>query len=232
MYYDNKQAFYIRQYGPTVLIAVISVILIASGVFIYVKSSNIGNPLNNTTSQVAAQTANSDQANINNSASTANLATVAKQEDNVQEETNALVDTSKTNTEVIKYFDNLPALEKSKEVNVTSVNANGTVDIEVDGDKLEITLIGVDFKYSNSSAIDKMRADLLNKQVKIAFDKLRTQDNLTFAYIFCGEKLYNAELIKTGLVTLKSERQNIQLNQDLASAQAYARQNSLGVWKR
>lgn len=230
MYYDNKQTFYIKQYGPTFLVAVISFVLIASGVFIYVKSSNIGNPLNQETE--VAQTANTDQAKIDSTANTQNLNTdTTKKDDNVQE-TNALVDDSKPNTEVVKYFNSLPALEKSKDVNVTNVNADGTIDLEIDGDKLEVTLIGVDFKYAKNSVIDKMRADLVNNKVKIAFDNLRTQNNLTFAYIFYNNKLYNAELLKTGLVTLKTERQNIQLNKDLASAQAYARQNSLGVWNK
>lgn len=54
----------------------------------------------------------------------------------------------------------------------------------------------------------------------------------TYAYVFNGKTLYNAELLKTGLVTLKTERKNIKLNSELASAQAYARQNSLGIWKK
>jgi endonuclease YncB( thermonuclease family) len=156
---------------------------------------------------------------------------------NAAEETNAIIEETKveepkTDVVVNKYFETLPALEKSKEVNVTNVSDTGDITVESDGDKLEITLIGVDFKYSNQSAIEKIKTDLLNKKVKIAFDNLRSENNKTYAYIFSEKLLYNAELLKTGLFTIKTERKNICLNTELANAQALARQNSLGVWKK
>lgn len=38
MYYENKRSFYIRQYGPSVLAILISVVLIAAGLYIATKS--------------------------------------------------------------------------------------------------------------------------------------------------------------------------------------------------
>jgi endonuclease YncB( thermonuclease family) len=215
MYYDNKQTFYVKQYGPTVIIGVVSLILISSGIFLYVKSTNMKNPFAKKTEVI--QTVDTDN--------------------NAAEETNAIiketkVEEPKTDVVVDKYFETLPALEKSKEVNVTNVSDTGNITVESDGDKLEITLIGVDFKYSNQSAIEKIKTDLLNKKVKIAFDNLRSENNKTYAYIFSEKLLYNAELLKTGLFTIKTERKNICLNTELANAQALARQNSLGVWKK
>ncbi|MDF2865957.1 MAG: nuclease ue [Clostridia bacterium] len=236
MYYDNKKAFYMKQYGPAIIISVVSLVLIGSGIFIYLKSAGVVNPF--AKDKEIAQTINTNAANTNTQENTNNLTpTIEKVEEPVKVEVpvvenNALVDETKTSTEIVKYFDNLAALEKSKEVNVVNVNTSGSINIEVDGDKLEITLIGIDFSYSNDSAKEKMKTDLLNKKVKIAFDELRSADGKTFAYVFNGKTLYNAELLKTGLVTLKTERKNIKLNSELASAQAYARENSLGIWNK
>lgn len=38
MYYENKRSFYIRQYGPPVIAIMISIVLIAGGLFIATKS--------------------------------------------------------------------------------------------------------------------------------------------------------------------------------------------------
>jgi len=222
MYYDNKSTFYVKQYGPAVIVSVLSLVLIASGIFIYLKSSNMGNPFKNETE--VTQVVDKNAAAIN------------------KEETNALVVEPKVEEPVVKaepapvtnvkYFQDLVALEKSKDVTVTNISTTGSVTVEVDGDKLEFTLIGVDFKYAKESAIEQMKTDILNKQVKIAFDKLRSDSDRTYAYIFKDNTLYNATLLKTGLVTLKTERTNNTLNSDLSKAQTYARENSLGVWKK
>ncbi len=209
MYYDNKQTFYVKQYGPAVIISAVSLVLISSGIFIYLKSTNMGNPFKKNVEIVQT---------INN-----------KEEDIIVED-NSLKD--ETKVEFVKYFENLPTLEKSKEVNVTNVSDTGKITVEVDGDKLEITLIGVDFKYSNSNTIQRIKSDLLNTKVKIAFDNIRSENDITYAYIFNDKLLYNAELLKSGLFTIKTERKNISLNTELANAQAYSRQNSLGVWKK
>jgi len=225
MYYDNKSTFYVKQYGPAVIVSVASLILIASGIFIYLKSSDMENPFKKQTeiTQVIDKNA------------------VTAQEE--EEEKNALVSEAKVepvvvvtpapaNVQVVKYFENLVALEKSKDVNVINVSTSGSITLEIDGDKLEVTLIGIDFKYNKELAIEKIKTDLLNKKVKMAFGKLRSDSEKTYAYIFKDNELYNAELLKTGLVTLKTERTNTELNIDLSKAQSYARQNSLGVWKK
>lgn len=230
MYYANKQTFYIRQYGPAVIVSIVSLILIASGVFIYLKSTNTS--FNQTE---VAQTV--DTQNSNNTI-TENSEEPVKEDDNLQEESNALASVPvepivEEKKEVVKYFENLPTLEKSKEVNVTNVSTSGTITVETDGDILEVTLIGIDFKYSSDTAVNQIKTDLLNKKVKVAFDKVRSANGLNYAYVYRDNKVsYNAEILKAGLVTLKSERQNTSLNKELASAQAYARDNSLGVWNK
>lgn len=230
MYYANKQTFYIRQYGPAVIVSLVSLVLIASGVFIYLKSTN--------TSINQAEVAQTVDTQNSNNTITENSEEPAKVDDTLQEESNALVNIPEQpkveeKKEVVKYFENLPTLEKSKEVNVTNVSTSGTVTVETDGDTLEVTLIGIDFKYSKDTAVQKIKTDLLNKKVKIAFDNVKSANGVNYAYVYRDSKMsYNAELLKAGLVTLKSERKNTSLNQELASAQAYARDNYLGIWKK
>ena len=40
MYYENKRSFYIKQYGPVVLVVIIAFVLIVAGVFIGINSMN------------------------------------------------------------------------------------------------------------------------------------------------------------------------------------------------
>jgi len=223
MYYDNKSTFYVKQYGPAVIVSVASLVLIASGIFIYLKSSNMENPFNKKTEITQA---------VDNNAKTAELEeekNALAEEPKVEE---VVVPEVKVEPVVVKYFENLVSSKKSEDVNVINVSASGSITVEKDGDKLEVTLIGIDFKYAKESAIQKINTDLLNKKVKIAFDKLRSDSNGTYAYIYKDDTLYNAELLKSGLVTLKTERTNITLNSELSKAQSYARTNSLGVWKK
>ena len=229
MYYDNKSTFYLKQYGPAVVVSVLSLVLIASGVYIYIKSSDMENPFKAKTE--INQAINTNTATINKDES-------VKEEDALVNEPK-IEEVAKTTEPVaevevtdVKYFENLVALEKSKDVNVIKVSDSGKITLEINGDKLEVTLIGIDFKYSKGTAVEKIKTDLLDKKVKMAFGKLRSDSDNIYAYIFKDNSLYNADLLKTGLVTLKTERTNIELNNDLSAAQAYARQNSLGVWKK
>lgn len=229
MYYDTKKDFYIKQYGPAAVVTISSIVLILSGVFIYVKSTNSEDLIANKIDE--EQTTNIDVTE-NILPENENINDEVIETNNVEEESNALVDETKSNAEVIKNFESLLVMQKSTELDVLNINESGTITVKVDCSKLEITLIGIDFKYSNNSTIEKMKEDLLNKKVQLVFDNVRMENNLTYAYIYCNNTLYNAELLKTGLVTLKTERNNIQLNNILASAQAYARENSLGVWNK
>jgi len=226
MYYDNKSTFYVKQYGPAVIVSVVSLVLIASGIFIYLKTSNMENPFNN-----KAETAQVVNTNKTTTDSEENNALAVEPKVEVVP-VKAVVAEVKPAAVVVKYFENLVSGEKSKDVNVINISAAGKVTVEIDGDKLEVALIGVDFKYAKDSTYDKMKADLLNKKVKIAFDKLKSDSDNTYAYIYKDNSLYNADLLKTGLVTLKTERTNTALNSDLSKAQSYARENSLGVWKK
>lgn len=213
MYYDNKSTFYIKQYGPAVLVGICSIVLIGSGLFIYFKNTST-NPLKIETSK---------QVNNKNTV-------VKPASENV--ETEALINDKKTESNEINYFENLKTLEKSKELNVKNVSDSGYITVETDNQTIEISLIGIDLNSVNKAAISKIKEDLLNKKVKVVFDTKRIEENKTYAYIYKNDSLYNETLLKSGLVTLRRERENVSLMGKLTKAQEYARENSIGVWKQ
>ncbi len=210
MYYDNKSSFYIKQYGSTALIAALSIVLILSGSVIFYFS-----------------TKTSDGNNIDVAETTDNV-----QNNNVEEETDAL----KEVPEVVKtaaYFDSLEKLTLSTTLKVTGIKNPTTITLENETSIIDVTLIGIDLTYVDANAfMERLKTDLLNKEVKIAFDNKKTIDNVNYAYLYVGDTLYNAQLLENGAATLKSERENTSLTNTLAQAQKTARTNSTGVWSK
>lgn len=64
MYYENKRTFYLKQYGPAVILLFVALILIGTGIYIAVKpdSNEVANNNNNNTSNVVNNYILSDQA--------------------------------------------------------------------------------------------------------------------------------------------------------------------------
>lgn len=228
MYYDNKSAFYMKQYGPAVIVSIISLILMGSGIFIYSQTSKSSSAY----AKEIAQSVNITSASVKTNETVVEEKQEVKVEEK-KEETKVTEEVKTPVTTVSKYFETLTKYNKSKDVNVTKISDSGIISLEIDGDTLDIALIGIDYKYSKSSTYEKIRSDLLNKKVKIAFDNVKTVNNVNYAYVYsAGNTSYNETLLKTGLVTLKSERQNTLLNKELSAAQSYARENKLGIWNK
>ena len=205
MYYDNKRTFYIKQYGPTLLVSVIALVLISVGSFLYFNSSSSNNLIASEPESEVTDVANEEVQN---------------------EEVAALEE------EEIHYFENLEALVLSELVDVASIENDGTINLKYKTDSIKVSMIGIDYKYATEETYAKIRSDLEAKQIKIAFDTQREVNSVGQAYIYLDDELYNANLLKTGLVTLKSERTNIAQATVLSKAQAYARENKLGIWNR
>ncbi len=232
MYYDNKRTFYVKQYGPTVLVSVIALALISTGVIYYFGSNGKvqdDNIANNPDGQPLVDVAT-------NIGSDENIEAPATEEQNkpvideseIPEETSAL-----KNVEPVPYFNVLEKLTLSDNVSVTSVDEKGNVSLKhSEGDTIVVSMIGIDYTYSTNATYDKIKKDLEGKEVKIAFDTEREVNGIGVAYIYLDGNLYNAKLLESGLATLKSERVNVALATDLSKAQADARSNKLGVWNR
>ncbi len=234
MYYDNKRTFYVKQYGPTVIVSVIAIALISTGVLFYFNSNskNPNDAIASKPDEDLVDVATNIEDNVNEVQEPEKVEPepqpdVQAPAPSTEEETSALKE-----TEVVPYFSNLEKLIISNEVDVTSVDNNGNVSLEYNGDKLTVAMIGINYTYATDATYNKIKSDLEGKKVKIAFDSEREVNGTSYAYIYLNDKLYNATLLESGLATLKSERVNVALATDLSKAQADARSNKLGVWNR
>lgn len=127
---------------------------------------------------------------------------------------------------------NLPCLQLSNVGKINAVKDNGNVTFNYNEKEYELTLIGIDTENASSDLITVIKNDLLNKDVKIAFDNNKTDGINTFAYIYLEDKLYNEYLIESGMSSLKNEQINTTYMSDLKQAQAYAKQVNNGIWAK
>ena len=78
-----------------------------------------------------------------------------------------------------------------------------------------------------------MEKDLLNQNVKLAFDNERIIEDKIFAYVYVNNStLYNEKIIESGLAKINKQAKNLTYQNDLIQAQAYAKQLAKGIWKR
>lgn len=221
MYYENKSSFYIKQYGPVVLVLVFSIILITSGVYIYMKSS-------------AATKAKQQQ--VAGVTDTSNLQKTENQ--NKDSQNNANVDTNKaddkTNTQTpstVKSDESLKLLEKSSEGTVKSVANAGAISVQIGNDNYDIYLIGIDLSKSPADTMTKVSNDLKDKKVKIVFDVEKQEDSKYYAYLYLEDNtLYNETMLRNGMASLRVEKKNQTLLDILLKAQLDAKAKSVGIW--
>ena len=216
MYYDNKSSFYVKQYGSTIIIAVLSILLIISGTFIfYLLNINPNTNLEQTNKDTDMQI----EENIDK-----------------KEEPKEEVENKPLQQDIVKttaYFDNLESSKFSEVATVTGIKSSNQITIETAESIINAQLIGIDLSYVDvNKYIENLRTNLLNKEVKIVFDKERKTNDIYNVYIYVNDDLYNAEVLKSGMATLKSERINIALTKTLGQAQKEARDNKAGVWNK
>lgn len=203
MYYTSKKSFYIKQYGPKVLLIFSSILIVVLGVYIYYNSTHV-----NTSTEKKVVVAEQK-------------ATTEKVEEVVTTDTSGVLP---------KTLGTLRPLQKTAAAKVDSVTSDGKVVVNIENTKITVTLIGVDFKSSSSDVNTKMSDELKGKEIKLAFDKEKTNKDIIEAYLYIDDKLYNSSLIEKGYATYKKEKENTKLEDELLSAQAYAKQNQLGIW--
>lgn len=123
----------------------------------------------------------------------------------------------------------LPALEISNTGKITNILNNGNVIFNYNNNEYELTLIGIDTQNAKD-LINVLENDLLNKDVKVAFDINKSNGENVFAYIYLDDKLYNENIIERGITSFKKEDINTTYNSNLIQAQAYAKQLNNGIW--
>lgn len=204
MYYNNKLGFYIRQYSTQIVVVLVSLIIIASGLFVYFK-------INNRSQQASTV--------VNNSVETS-------------EETNT--EANVTEDETILLSDELVALSAGQKasVKIATVDDKG-VFIILSGDKrIKAKMAGVEFSNDIPDTQYQIDKDLAGKYVEIAFDEVKMKDGYAIIYIYSDSNtLYNAKLLKEGRLKLDStfNKKSLEYNK-LAESQAFAKQTEAGVW--
>lgn len=247
MYYDNKSTFYIKQYGPAVFTIVISLVLVLSGLYIYLSSNRNNRPQdtlvakNDTQNiQVVEQQNNNEQINSLQEVKPNEEEEEQKQEEPIPEknETSKVetqnVDVNSVQLTNVLSFElrALNKLEKLDNVTVLGINDNNNIILNISGKNYKASLIGVDYKKSKSDIKEKINNDLINKKVTIAFDNVKLQDNTLCVYLYLDGNLYNQTLLKDGLAILNVEKANTSLLNELVNAQKQAKSNNIGIWQK
>ena len=204
MYYDNKTSFYIRQYGPKVLVLMFSIFLIASGVFIFMANTSTGNNPQNVAS-------NKDE---------------IVEQDSLQNEHKLTV-----STKLSEELNSLNILDKTTKVLVKDITADGKIAIIHNDYIYNVNLIGID--YSKSTDRISILNNLKDKEVYIAFDKIKSDEKGIYVYLYLEDGvLYNKSILEDGLAMLKVERNNTSLLDELLQGQLTARANLSGIWSK
>lgn len=233
MYYDNKSTFYVKQYGPTVLIIVISVLLIFSGVYAYISSTKANTKQNELVAKTEKQVDNSSMVNSNVDSNS-----LKNTEQVTQTNTNTNTDTKQDapeNIEISKTLDenlqSIKSFEKLIAGRVIKVNENKELIISINGKYYEACLIGIDYSKSESNIIERINNDLKGKDVLVSFDRIKMQDEKIAVYLYLNNQLYNGLLLNQGLAIVKVEKTNTNLLDTLIDSQKYAKSNKIGIWK-
>ena len=224
MYYDNKSTFYVKQYGPAVLILILSFVLIGSGIYIYISNSSTSKTPDKEII-VASDKLEDETKFEENSVVQENTVTEEKVEAPVKEQEEIL-------TELPQEYSNLKELEKSSELIFDKVLDSNQIRVTIPNTlkKFDVTLIGVNFNNCISDVITKMQEDLKDKKVKLAFDSVKVDNSKIYAYIYINDELYNAKLLENGYATFQEEPKNKSLSTELKQSQTFAKQLSAGIW--
>lgn len=248
MYYDNKSTFYIKQYGPAVFTIVISLVLVIGGLYIYLSSNRNNQPQDTLVAKNNVQTeetVSNEDITPEDQTETNSLEKVPEEDitnENIEQsnttvenmEENQSVDISnlKISNVLTTELKSLNKLEKSKEITVLGIDDNNDIILNISDNNYKASLIGIDYKKSNSELKDKLNNDLANKKVTISFDNVKLADNKLCVYLYVDGNLYNESLLKDGLAILKVEKANTSLLNELVNAQKQAKSNNIGIWQK
>lgn len=130
-------------------------------------------------------------------------------------------------------LDKLANLEKSEEGTVIEIKNDASIIFTLEDKEYQINLLGIDSNDKSNKLIEQMEKDLLNQNVKLAFDNERIIEDKIFAYVYVNNStLYNEKIIESGLAKINKQAKNLTYQNDLIQAQAYAKQLAKGIWKR
>ena len=108
-----------------------------------------------------------------------------------------------------------------------------TIIVKLNSYYYEVNLIGIDYANSTATINNKLKEDLTDKEVKLAFDKVRVKDGQVYAYVYLSDDVsFNETLLKEGQARLKVESTNTSLLSKFVDAQKTAKANNVGIWAK
>ena len=220
MYYDNKSTFYVKQYGPAILVLIVSFVLIGSGIYIYITKSSASKTPDKEIIVASDKLEDEEKIDSNNN---------VEQESKVEEPTE---NQEEILTDLPQEYSNLKELEKTSELKFDKVLESKKIRVAIPNTskKFDVTLIGVNFNNSIANVGTKMQEDLKDKNLKLAFDTVKVDNSQIYAYIYINDELYNAKILENGYATFQEEPKNKSLNTELKQSQTYAKQLTVGIW--
>ena len=155
MYYDNKLGCYMKQYGTQIVAVVVCLIIIASGLFVYLKINN----RNKNAVDVQAQ---------------------VEQTQTVEQTENVTIENN--DTMLSDELNKLKPGEKAT-VKVATIDDKGVM-VLISGDKrINAKMIGIEFSNELPDTLYLVDQDLSGKNVEISFDETKTSNGYAMVYI-------------------------------------------------
>lgn len=119
-----------------------------------------------------------------------------------------------------------------------------TLELLIEGKVDRLRLIGVDTPESvhpdksrneefGKVASNYTREKLLNKDIRVEFDvQQRDRYKRLLGYVWLGDKMYNEEVTKAGYAKVATFPPNVKYLERFLAAEAYAKENKLGMWSQ
>ena len=129
-------------------------------------------------------------------------------------------------------------LEGPVSARVLSVHDGNTITVQLEDRKEKVRLIGIDAPGIDQApwgvqARDALRGLVDSKTVRLETDITeRDQYRRLLAYVYVGEMLVNAEMVRQGQAVLYTVPPNVAHVEDYQKAQQEAREAGRGVWDR
>jgi len=129
-------------------------------------------------------------------------------------------------------------LEGPVSARVLSVHDGNTITVQLEDRKEKVRLIGIDAPEIDQApwgvqARDVLRGLVDSKTVRLETDITeRDQYRRLLAYVYVGEMLVNAEMVRQGQAVLYTVPPNVAHVEDYQKAQQEAREAGRGVWDR
>ena len=129
----------------------------------------------------------------------------------------------------------LPAAASARDAHFLSVIDGDSLVLEIDGQKREVRLIGIDAPEHGQEYGVQAKSRIMRlcygKTLRVEYDKRRKDRyGRTLAYVYSGDAMINAEMVRSGLALAVRYEPNVLHQAELERAEQEARARRQGFW--